>query len=124
MTPSGTTASETSLPRREIRTTGVAPTVLGYGTAQAGNLYRATTDDETRTAVDTAWAAGIRYFDTAPHYGLGLSERRIGAALRDRPRAELVVSTKVGRLLEPSPQTSGQRDDEGFDVPADHVRRW
>jgi len=113
-----------SLSRRQIPGTGVAPTTLGYGAAQAGNLYRATTDDETRAAVDTAWAAGIRYFDTAPHYGLGLSERRIGAALRDRPRDELVLSTKVGRLLDPSPQTAGERDAEGFDVPADHVRRW
>ena len=55
-------------------------------------------------AVDAAWDAGIRYFDTAPHYGLGLSERRLGAALRTRPRDEYVVSTKVGRLLVPSPQ--------------------
>ncbi|WP_426592447.1 aldo/keto reductase [Cellulomonas sp. McL0617] len=111
-------------PRRQIPGTTVAPTALGYGAAQAGNLYRATTDDETLAAVDAAWSAGIRYFDTAPHYGLGLSERRLGAALRDRPRDELVLSTKVGRLLDPSPQTAGQRDPDGFDVPADHVRRW
>ncbi|MBM7085139.1 aldo/keto reductase [Micromonospora humidisoli] len=108
------------LPRRPaVRLTG-----LGFGAAQAGNLYRATTDEEFAAAVDTAWAGGLRYFDTAPHYGLGLSERRIGAALRTRPRDEYVVSTKVGRLLVPSPQDAHRRDPEGFDVPADHRRVW
>ncbi|MBM7075053.1 aldo/keto reductase [Micromonospora humida] len=108
------------LPRRpSVRLTG-----LGFGAAQAGNLYRATTDEEFAAAVDSAWAGGLRYFDTAPHYGLGLSERRIGAALRTRPRDEYVVSTKVGRLLVPSPQDAHRRDPEGFDVPADHRRVW
>ncbi|MFJ8687809.1 aldo/keto reductase [Micromonospora wenchangensis] len=99
-------------------------TALGFGAAQAGNLYRATTDEEFAAAVDTAWAGSLRYYDTAPHYGLGLSERRIGAALRTRPRDEYVVSTKVGRLLVPSPQDAYRRDPEGFDVPADHRRVW
>ncbi|WP_422755891.1 aldo/keto reductase [Micromonospora sp. WMMD708] len=108
------------LPRRP----SVRLTALGFGAAQAGNLYRATTDEEFAAAVDTAWAGGLRYFDTAPHYGLGLSERRIGAALRTRPRDEYVVSTKVGRLLVPSPQDAHRRDPEGFDVPADHRRVW
>ncbi|MFY1584040.1 aldo/keto reductase [Micromonospora sp. WMMD734] len=108
------------LPRRPaVRLTG-----LGFGAAQAGNLYRATNDEEFAAAVDTAWAGGLRYYDTAPHYGLGLSERRIGAALRTRPRDEYVVSTKVGRLLVPSPQDAHRRDPEGFDVPADHRRVW
>ena len=53
-----------------------------------------------------AWAAGVRYFDTAHHYGLGLSVRRLGEALRDHPRDEYVVSTKVGRLLEENPAYS------------------
>ena len=74
----------------------------GSGAAQFGNLYRETTDERRGAAVDAAWDAGIRYFDTAPHYGLGLSERRLGAALADRPRDEYVLSTKVGRLLVPS----------------------
>ncbi|MGC4878720.1 aldo/keto reductase [Micromonospora sp. DT43] len=99
-------------------------TALGFGAAQGGSLYRATSGEEFAGAVDTAWDAGIRYFDTAPHYGLGLSERRLGAALRSRPRDEYVVSTKVGRLLVPSPETAGERDSEGFDVPADHRRVW
>ncbi|MBX7267647.1 aldo/keto reductase [Micromonospora sp. Llam7] len=99
-------------------------TALGFGAAQGGNLYRATTDEEFAAAVDTAWDAGIRYYDTAPHYGLGLSERRLGAALRSRPRAEYVVSTKVGRLLVPTPQDAHRRDPEGFDVAASHRRVW
>jgi aryl-alcohol dehydrogenase-like predicted oxidoreductase len=108
------------LPRRPA----VRLTTLGFGAAQGGNLYRGTSDDEFAAAVDAAWDAGIRYFDTAPHYGLGLSERRLGAALRSRPRAEYVVSTKVGRLLVPSPESARERDPEGFDVPADHRRVW
>ncbi len=98
-------------------------TELSLGCAQLGNLYRAITDEQARATVDTAWEQGIRYFDTAPHYGLGLSERRLGSALAGRPRSEYVLSTKVGRRLEPLSPT-GQRDDEGFDVPATHRRVW
>ncbi|WP_433224032.1 aldo/keto reductase [Dactylosporangium sp. CS-047395] len=108
------------LPRRP----GVRLTALGFGAAQGGNLYHATSDEMFAAAVDAAWDAGIRYFDTAPHYGLGLSELRLGAALRDRPRRSYLVSTKVGRLLEPSPGTARRRDPEGFDVPASHRRIW
>ncbi len=97
---------------------------LGYGAAAAGNLYRALDDDAARELLDTVWDTGIRYFDTAPHYGLGLSERRLGAMLRERPRSQYVLSTKAGRLLEESPQTAGQRDDDIFEVPATHRRRW
>jgi len=97
---------------------------LGFGAAQLGNLSRAISDAEAAATVDAAWTAGIRYFDTAPHYGLGLSERRLGAALARRPREEFVVSTKVGRLLVPSPATAHERDTEGFDVPADTRRVW
>jgi D-threo-aldose 1-dehydrogenase len=74
---------------------------LSLGCAQLGNLYRDVPDEEARATVDGAWAAGVRYFDTAPHYGLGLSERRLGAALAGRPRDDYVVSTKVGRALDP-----------------------
>ena len=66
----------------------------------------------------------MRYFDTAPHYGLGLAERRLGAAIRDLPRDELVISTKVGRALVPTPENSGQLDDDGFHVPAAFRREW
>jgi D-threo-aldose 1-dehydrogenase len=96
---------------------------LSLGCAQLGNLYRAITDEQAHATIETAWAQDIRYFDTAPHYGLGLSERRLGSALAGRPRSEYVLSTKVGRLLEPM-TAAGGRDDGGFDVPATHRRVW
>ncbi|WP_158887772.1 aldo/keto reductase [Amycolatopsis anabasis] len=99
-------------------------TPQGLGCAQLGNLYHAMSDENATATVDRAWAEGIRYFDTAPHYGLGLSERRLGRALAGRPRAEFVVSTKVGRLLEPDPAGASRRDDAGFDVPAAYRRRF
>lgn len=99
-------------------------TGLGFGAAGIGNLYRAVDDDTAHRAVDAAWHAGIRFFDTSPHYGLGLSERRLGSALAGRPRAEFSICTKVGRVLEPAPRRAHLRDTAGFDVPADHVRRW
>lgn len=97
---------------------------LGLGAAQLGNLNRVTTDEASTAAVDAAWEQGIRYFDTAPHYGLGLSERRLGTALRGRPRAEYTLSTKVGRLLVDDPSGAARTDDEGFVVPADRRRVW
>lgn len=99
---------------------------VGFGGAPLGNLFTAIDDDTARAAVDAAWDSGIRYFDTAPHYGLGLSERRLGEALRDRPRDDYVLSTKVGRLLEPVPATAADSalDDQGFAVPATVTRRW
>ena len=98
---------------------------LGLGTAPLGNLYRTIDDERAAQTLDTAWSGGIRYFDTAPHYGLGLSERRLGAFLADKPRDQYVISTKVGRVLEPNPHYSGGRDlANGFDVPDDLVRRF
>jgi len=95
---------------------------LGFGGAGIGNLYRAIPDGEALATILAAWESGIRYFDTAPHYGLGLSEQRLGAVLRDKPREEFIISTKVGRLLEPNP--TGGQDSEGFDVPATMRRVW
>lgn len=103
---------------------GLSVTELGFGAAQLGNLFRETTDDEAQAAIEAAWDAGIRYFDTAPHYGLGLSERRLGAALAGRPRDEYVLSTKVGRLIVPSGYPDGTMDDEGFAVPATSRRQY
>jgi len=80
---------------------GLPVTLLGMGCAPLGGLYRATSEDEARAAIDAAWDLGLRYFDTAPYYGFTLSEHRLGAALRGRPRDEFVVSTKVGRLMKP-----------------------
>jgi D-threo-aldose 1-dehydrogenase len=99
-------------------------TSLGFGGAVIGGLHRWVDEDTALGALNTAWDKGIRYYDTAPHYGLGLSERRIGKALATRPRDEYIVSTKVGRILIPSPESAGQRDNEGFDVPADYRREW
>ena len=76
-------------------------TRLGFGSATLGNLGRRFTEEECDSALDRAWERGLRTFDTAPLYGLGLSEARIGRALRTRPRDEFLLSTKVGRLLEP-----------------------
>lgn len=98
---------------------------LGHGAADLGNLYRAMSDEHARSVLEAAWDGGVRCFDTAPHYGLGLSERRLGAFLATRPRSEVVISTKVGRLLRPSPGTAHLRDDEHqFDVPATLRRVW
>ena len=94
------------------------------GTSPFGNLFRETSDDDTAAAVSVAWEGGVRYFDTAPHYGLGLAEKRLGAGLRDRPRDEYVISTKVGRALVPTPENAGQLDDDGFVVPAAFRREW
>jgi D-threo-aldose 1-dehydrogenase len=107
-------------------TTGRTPDLgrLGYGAANLGNLFREMSDDEARGIVQTAWDGGIRYFDTAPHYGLGLSERRLGAALARYPREAYVLSTKVGRLLEPTPENADRTDNAGFAVPAAYRRAW
>lgn len=97
---------------------------LAMGCANTGNLWQAITDAEAAALLGAAWDGGLRWFDTAPHYGLGLAERRLGAFLAGRPRAEFVVSTKVGKRLVPSPATAHLRDDQGFDVPADRRRVW
>jgi D-threo-aldose 1-dehydrogenase len=89
--------------RRQIGSTSVTVTEMGLGGTGLGNMY---TSVDHATAVDTvkaAWSAGIRHFDTAPVYGNGLSETRLGAGLSDLPRDELTISTKVGYALEPLP---------------------
>lgn len=93
-------------------------TELGFGTAPLGNLYRAVGDAEAEAVLEAAWAAGIRYYDTAPLYGLGLSETRLNRFLRGKPREDYVLSTKIGRLLKAT--TADKRDGLGkwFDVPS------
>lgn len=103
--------------------TNVDVTTFGFGAAGIGNLYAEVSDADAEAALQAAWDAGVRYFDTAPHYGLGLSERRIGKFLAGIPRDSYVVSTKVGRLLEPSDGT-GLDLDNGFAVPANQRRVW
>lgn len=91
---------------------GVSP--LGFGGAPIGNLYAPVPEADAQSALREALARGIRYFDTAPFYGHGLSEERIGRALAGRPRATFVISTKVGRLIS---SDNSQRDmTDGFAV--------
>jgi D-threo-aldose 1-dehydrogenase len=97
---------------------------VGFGAAPLGNLNEEISDERSTATVDAAWEAGIRYFDTAPHYGIGLSELRLGAALAERPRDEFVVSTKVGRALIPTPERAGETDAHGFLTPAVYRREW
>src|ERR1700736_2693907 len=75
-------------------------TQLGFGGAPLGNMHRALSEMEAGATVAAAWAAGLRYFDTAPLYGHGISEARLGGCLADMPRPDFLVSTKVGRLLD------------------------
>lgn len=109
--------------RSTLGRSGVEITELSFGAAAIGNLFTPVAPEEAAAAVDAAWDVGIRTFDTAPHYGLGLSERRLGEALRGRPRDAYTLSTKVGRLLEPCP-ADGDDLAHGFAVPADHRRVW
>lgn len=104
--------------------TGVHLSSLGIGASQFGNLNRITTDEASAQAVTRAYDVGLRYFDTAPHYGLGLSELRLGAALHALDRDDVALSTKVGRLLVDSPETVDRADDQGFLVPAARKRVW
>ena len=92
----------------------VCPTRLILGCAQLGGLYRVITEGEARATVDEAWRLGVRAFDTAPFYGSGLSEQRLGAALRGRPRDEYVLLTKVGRILIPRTGAGRQSGEEIF----------
>jgi D-threo-aldose 1-dehydrogenase len=97
---------------------GLTFTELGFGAAPLGNLYRAISEEDAQAVLEGAWAAGVRYFDTAPLYGLGLSETRMNRFLRGKPRDEYVISTKIGRLFRVT--TADKRDGFGkwFDVPA------
>lgn len=94
-------------------------TELAFGGAPLGNLYAPLSEATADATVAAAWEHGIRSFDTAPLYGHGLSERRLGRALHERPRGEYVLSTKVGRLLAP-----GAGGTDGFVIPATHHVVW
>lgn len=90
-------------PKRRIGRTALEVTSLGLGCATLGGTRIRVTPAEAEDIVGAAWAAGVRYVDTAPYYGLGQAERAVGDALRAEPREEWVLSTKVGRLLRPRP---------------------
>jgi D-threo-aldose 1-dehydrogenase len=106
---------ETSLGR-----SGVSITRLGFGGGPLGGLFEPVADDTAAATLAQAWESGIRHFDTAPHYGIGHSERRFGAFLRGQPRSTFTLSTKVGRYL--VEQDPAGRMDEAFQVPATHRR--
>ncbi len=90
--------------KRRVGSTGLEVTEISFGGAAVGGLYRACPRETAMQTLQVAWDAGLRYFDTAPFSGFGLSERRFGDFLRDKPRDSFVLSTKVGRLLQPVPE--------------------
>jgi len=109
---------------RKLGNTELEVSELGFGAAQIGNLHSPVDDATALGAVEAAWEAGVRYFDTAPHYGLGLSERRLGAALATKARGDFAVSTKVGRLLVPNTAPVGSDlAAGGFAVPDELTRQ-
>ena len=97
---------------------GVPFTELGMGTAPLGNLYRAIPDEEADAILRAAWGGGVRYYDTAPLYGFGLAETRVNRFLRDKPREDYVLSTKVGRRLRAVPPEERDGVGKWFDVPS------
>jgi D-threo-aldose 1-dehydrogenase len=90
-----------TLNKRTIANTNLEVTELGFGAATLGNLYRTITREQAQSAIEAAIDSGINQFDTAPYYGFGLSERRVGDGLRKIDANDYVLSTKVGRILEP-----------------------
>jgi D-threo-aldose 1-dehydrogenase len=102
--------------RRVVGRTGLEVGVLGFGGAGIGNLYRVLRDEDASAAVRESYAAGVRYFDTAPFYGFGLSELRIGATLRGAQPMP-VISTKVGRSLVPTGPQDENVGREGYYSP-------
>jgi D-threo-aldose 1-dehydrogenase len=95
---------------------------IGLGGAPIGSLLGVVTDADAVATVEAAWDEGWRYFDTAPHYGLGLAEERLGAGLAGKPRSEYVLSSKVGRIIYEADTEA--TDDEGFAVHTKRRRRW
>src|SRR3954463_688071 len=100
---------------------------FGLGCAPLAGLFEEVSEAQARATIDRAWECGVRFFDTAPLYGSGLSERRVGNALRERPRDDYILSTKVGRLLVPGEPSAMFRGAPAaapvFDFSADGVRR-
>lgn len=112
----------TAMPTRPLGHSGVAVAELGFGAASLGNLYQPVSDTDARAALDAAIAGGLTYIDTAPHYGRCLSERRVGDAIRLRP--EVVLSTKVGRLMDPDTSVVDDRERDGFRSPMPFRMRY
>lgn len=103
-----------TLPKRALGDARLSITELGFGGAGIGNLYREVADRTADNALDAAWREGLRYFDTAPYYGFGLSETRLGDHLRTLKRGSFVLSSKVGRLLAPTEGMDAASSRHGF----------
>lgn len=100
-----------------LKNGGLDFTELGFGTAPLGNLYKAVPDEEAHAVLQAAWDSGVRYFDTAPLYGLGMSERRVGNFLRGKNRDDYIISTKAGRLMQVCPPDQKTGIGKFFDTP-------
>ena len=118
--------------RRRIGQTSLHLPVFGFGAAHLGELYARVSEAESQATLQTAWDAGVRYFDTAPWYGRGLSEHRLGGFLRTKPRAEFQITTKVGKTLhrpanpaafDRSPWKGGLNFEVRFDYSYDGIMR-
>lgn len=118
--------------RRRVGNTTLDLPVFGFGTVHIAELYNRVDDETSRATFRAAWDAGVRYYDTAPWYGRGLSEHRTGAFLRERPRAEFQITTKVGRTLKRpadpttfsrAPWTGGLNFEVMFDYSYDGIMR-
>jgi D-threo-aldose 1-dehydrogenase len=118
--------------RRKVGASTLELPVFGFGSAHLGELYNLVDEADSRATLDTAWNAGVRYYDTAPWYGRGLSEHRLGGFLRTKPRSEFQITTKVGRTLRRpkdlktfgrSPWTGGLNFEVNFDYSYDGVMR-
>lgn len=119
MTSSAEPPARPSEVRRSLPRVPLAVPTLGFGAAAIGSLYSEVSDEVAETAVQEAYRLGIRFFDTAPFYGYGLSEQRLGHALGSFPAHDVVISTKVGRLI--VSDTEGQRANDGFAVNGRHA---
>lgn len=106
---------------RQVGRTDVSVSAVSFGCASIGNLYQAISDEDAQAVLTAAWDAGIRYFDTAPHYGRGLSEKRLGDFLKTPGHESAVISTKVGRLLSPGTEMA---EADGFINPLPNNVRY
>jgi len=122
----------TSAASKKVGSTSLSLPAFGFGSAHLGELYAKVDEADSRATMDAAWAAGVRYYDTAPWYGRGLSEHRLGGFLRTKPRAEFKISTKVGRTLhrpkdpatfDRSPWTGGFNFEVHWDYSYDGIMR-
>lgn len=111
----------TKMQKNRVGQTDIYVTELSFGCSSIGNLGRVVDDESVYDVLDHAWNAGIRYFDTAPHYGRGLSEQRLGNYLASKSRDDYVISTKVGRVLSPGAQLP---ESDGFVQPLPNAVRY